>query len=80
MSKFEIHDFYCMNCGGKLPLPRRKSKLKGPLHRKKLWCPYCRTEANMIEVRNYEEKIRFEKMFKEGAFKEELKASIDFCK
>lgn len=78
MSKYEIHDFYCMKCGNKIPLPRKLNKLKESMHRKKLYCPFCATIANMVEVKTYEDKIRFREMFENGEFKKELEDSIDF--
>lgn len=77
MAKYEIHDFYCMSCGNRLPLARRTNKLREPFHRKKLYCPFCGTEANMVEVKNYKEKLKFQEMFNNGEFEEELKASIE---
>ena len=80
MAKYEIHDFYCMNCGNRFPLARRTNKLRESLHRKKLYCPFCMTEANMVEVKNYKEKIKFQEMFNNGDFKEELEQSIQIVK
>lgn len=80
MAKYEIHDFYCMRCGNRLPLARRTNKLRESLHRKKLYCPFCGVEANMVEVKNYKEKLKFQEMFKNGEFKEELEMSINFVK
>lgn len=77
MAKYEIHDFYCMNCGNRLPLARKTNRLREPMHRKKLYCPYCNIEANMVEVKNYKEKLKFQEMFANGEFEEELKISIE---
>ena len=80
MSKYEIHNFYCMNCGNSIPLPRKLNKQKESMHRKKLYCPFCMTEANMVEVRNFEDKEKFMQLFSNGDFKEELQMSISFVK
>ena len=47
--KFEIHDFYCGECGFVMPLPRKKSKKKEFAHLKKLYCIKCKEEVNFIE-------------------------------
>ena len=78
MSKYEIHDFYCMKCGNSVPLPRKLNKLRESMHRKKLHCPYCNTMANMVEVKTYEDKMKFIEMFNNGEFKAELEESLEF--
>lgn len=80
MSRYEIHNFYCMSCGNSIPLPRKLSKQKESMHRKKLYCPFCKTEANMVEVRSFEDKEKFMQAFTNGDFKEELQTSINFIK
>jgi ribosomal protein S26 len=71
MSRVVIHDFYCINCGASIPLPRRVSRGKEKGHRKKLWCWKCNMVLNHVECRNYEERMTFERQFKSGAFKKE---------
>ena len=45
-------DFYCTSCGHKgIPIIRNSGKEKEPGHLKKLYCLYCNTEKNMVEVK-----------------------------
>lgn len=71
-----IHDFYCVNCGASIPLPRKAEREKG--HRKKLWCWKCNLVVNHVECRNYKERQLFEKQFKAGAFAKEAKEEREF--
>jgi hypothetical protein len=81
MAKFEAHDFYCMNCGKKVfPIYRKKGHQHGRLHRKSLYCPWCKTECNAIEVRTAEDKEWFIQQFTAGALREEADASIEYLK
>lgn len=77
-TKTEIHNFYCLNCGKNMPLARKVSCQRERLHRKKLYCPFCRLTVNMIECRNYEDKLEFLENFEKGLYKEEAEASIEF--
>lgn len=71
------HDFYCIKCGQKsIPLPRKKRKLHGGLHRKKLYCPNCKLYINHAEVRNDEDKEEFMELFEQGFFLEEVEESL----
>lgn len=80
MTTYEIHDFYCLNCGNKsYPIARKRSHLHEKNHRKKLYCLNCKKEVNHIEVRNYEEQQDFLERFKNGEFIEEAKESIKNC-
>ena len=77
MAKYEMHDFYCINCGRKgLPCQRKMGRMHGGFHRKKLWCYTCKTEVNHVEVRNQEEKEIFMEAFNNGEYKEEANESI----
>ena len=77
MAKYEMHDFYCVNCGHKgLPCQRKIGKLHGEFHRKKLYCCTCRTEVNHVEVRNQEEAEIFMEAYNNGEYKEEANESI----
>lgn len=50
---FTISNFYCTKCGNEgIPIGRRKSKQREYEHKKKLYCIYCKTETNHIEVRS----------------------------
>ncbi len=45
-------DFYCTKCGHKgIPIIRQSGKAKEPGHLKKLYCLYCDSEENMVEIR-----------------------------
>ena len=50
--KQSFSDFYCTKCGHKgIPIIRREGHEKEPGHLKKLFCLYCNSEQNMVEVR-----------------------------
>ena len=77
-SKYLSHDFYCMNCGNRsMPLPRKKGQERERLHRKKLYCLYCKEEVNHIECRTMEEVEEFKINFAEGVYKNEAEESLD---
>lgn len=77
MARYEMHDFYCVNCGHKgLPCLRNNGRLHGEFHRKKLWCCHCKVEINHIEVRNQEEKEIFMEAFNSGEYQEEAAESL----
>ena len=77
MSGYEIHKFFCMQCGKEgLPLQRKVNHRHGKHHRKKLWCPYCKREVNHVECRNDQEVQEFKEAFAAGAYVEELAESI----
>lgn len=78
MAKIEIHDFYCLNCGNHIPIPRKTNKMREKFHRKKLYCPFCRLKINMVEIRNFEEKEQFLEDFRNGVFEDEKKESLDY--
>lgn len=76
MGKVEYHDFYCMNCGNKYTLPRRANRKKESMHRKVLYCPFCKKEVNHIEVKNYLEKQIFLENFQKGLYYQECQESL----
>lgn len=78
MAEFTIHDFYCINCGNHIPLPRKLNKQREKFHRKRLYCPFCNQEINMVEVRNFAEKEKFLEDFRNGVFKNEAEESLAF--
>ena len=81
MARYEMHDFYCINCGHKgIPITRKVGKLHGEFHRKKLYCCTCRMECNHIEVRNQEEKEIFMEAFNSGEYREEAAESLHACR
>ena len=79
--KYEAHRFFCLKCGHEnLPIYRKVGHQHKKYHRKKLYCPYCGTEVNHIEIRNDEEAYLFRKEFETGAYEEEALASIEYVK
>ena len=46
-----ISDFYCPECGFKMPLARRASLQRDKGHLKWLWCPGCNKKRNFMEIR-----------------------------
>lgn len=47
-----LSDFYCTKCGHKgLPIIRKPGKDKEPGHLKKLFCFYCNSYENMVEIK-----------------------------
>lgn len=79
IQKYEDHSFYCLNCGKRgIPIWRNKSHLYSKNHRKVLYCPYCQTEVNHLEIRNQEEMFKFKQDFEKGVYKEEATQSIAF--
>lgn len=77
MAKYESHDFYCMNCGKKgITLPRRIGKQRNSLHRKKLWCPWCKIEVNHVECRTHADVEQFKEDFVKGVYENEKEESI----
>lgn len=75
---FVLHDFYCVNCGKMaLSLPRQLNKQKEKLHRKWLYCPWCRKEINMIECKNDEDVKEFLIRFNENFYKEEMEKKYE---
>ena len=76
--KFEVHDFYCIQCGKSQPLARTRNNAKEKFHRKRLWCPWCGIEINHIECRNYEERLEFKEAFERGDFINESEESKNY--
>lgn len=81
MSKINIHDFYCINCGKKaMSLPRPQARKREQFHRKKLYCPWCKKEINCIECNNNIEVEEFKQRFKNNEFIQEAKISMELIK
>lgn len=73
------HSFYCLNCGkAGIPLARRDSFKRERMHRKKLYCPWCKMTVNHIECRSEEDIYNFKQDFENGVYKAELQESLDF--
>lgn len=77
--KVEYSDFYCINCGNKITLPRKLNLQKKAFHRKRLYCPFCKKELNFVECRNSWEAEEFKEDFENGVFIDECNESIEFC-
>lgn len=77
---YELHNFFCLNCGNKMPLMRKSAKRKEKFHRKEIYCPKCMTRVNHIECLNNIEEEQFKKEFEEGNFKQEAQESIIYAK
>lgn len=48
---FTISKLICPDCGGEFPIPRSNCNKREKGHHKKLWCPFCKREVNMLEIR-----------------------------
>lgn len=71
------HSFYCIKCGNKgIPLMRRQSLQHEKMHRKKLYCLYCKEEVNHIECKDLEEVEAFKLNFKNGVYINEAEESV----
>ena len=76
----EEHKFYCLLCGREgIPLLRKTGFQRGSLHRKKLYCPYCKVEVNHIEIKTLDEEEKFKEDFKNGVYKDEAEESRVAC-
>lgn len=49
---FEISELVCTQCNNKFPIPRRCSSRREKNHIKTIWCPYCKQDRNMNEIRS----------------------------
>ena len=75
------HSFYCIKCGNKgIPLMRRQSLQHEKMHRKKLYCLYCKEEVNHVECKNLEEVEIFKLNFKNGVYINEAEESISYVR
>lgn len=74
-----IHSFYCIKCGKMaMELPRKKGFQYERFHRKKLYCPYCKTELNCIECKNDEDVYEFKENFEKGVYENEVEDSLHY--
>ena len=81
MGKMSEHNFYCIRCGKPgIPLARKESFKHERLHRKKLYCPWCKMTVNHIECRDQEDAYVFKTNFEAGNYAEELKECLAFLK
>ena len=74
-----LHSFYCMKCGNKaMELFRKRGFQHERVHRKKLYCPYCKLELNCIECKNDEDVYEFKENFEKGVYENEVKDSLHY--
>lgn len=57
-------------------MPRKNGRQKEHLHRKKIFCPYCKVTVNHIECKDDEDVAEFKLAFENGEYKEEAMESI----
>ena len=77
--QYSEHRFFCESCGREgIPIPRKKSCQREKLHRKKLYCPWCKIEVNHIECKNQSDINKFKEDFLAGKYIEEAKKSIAY--
>ncbi len=76
--RVEYNDFYCLNCGQPITLPRRTGHQYLSGHRKVIYCPYCKETVNHVQCKTYWDVIEFKEAFERGDFIEEAKESIDY--
>lgn len=76
---YETHDFYCIHCGSRsIPIARAGNKRKSKSHRKNMYCPTCKRTVNHVECRNQFEVEDFLEDFKNGVFKDEAAAELEY--
>lgn len=60
-NKFMISDFYCTKCGRKgINIPRKVGKYREAGHLKRLYCIYCKSEQNHVEIRPFHSDYNYE--------------------
>ena len=71
------HSFYCINCGNKgIPLMRNQGFQHVGMHRKKLYCVFCKQEVNHVECKTLDDVEEFRYNFENGVYKDEAKESL----
>lgn len=70
-------DFYCINCGNKITLPRKKGHQHERGHLKKCYCYSCKHTLNFYEVKDYKDLSYFTEAFNAGEFAKMAKESIE---
>lgn len=79
--KVAMHSFYCPKCGNfTMDLPRNTGMRKEGMHRKKLYCPWCKETLNQIEITTPADLINFREAFERGDFINESQESLDFVR
>lgn len=75
------HSFYCINCGNKgIPLMRKQGFKHQGMHRKKLYCVFCKQEVNHVECKTLDEIEEFHINFENGVYKDEAEESLSFIR
>ena len=47
--------FFCTKCGKeRIPISRKKAKMRNELQLKKIWCIHCKEEVNHLEIRSFD--------------------------
>lgn len=78
---FAEHSFYCIKCGNKgIPLMRKQGFQHESMHRKKLYCPFCKEEINHVECKTIDEVEAFKENFKNGIYLAEVEESLAHCR
>lgn len=62
MSKTATSYFYCLGCLNKIPLARKKSKMREKEHLKSIYCFKCKNYINHYEVREFDFDFSIEKL------------------
>ena len=79
--KYEISEFYCINCGNRgIDILRSHNKRHKAGHMKKLNCLHCQATCNHYECPSSEDVDEFKNKFNNGEFVKLAKESIEECK
>ena len=71
------HSFYCINCGNKgIPLMRNQGFQHVGMHRKKLYCVFCKQEVNHVECKTLDDVEEFRYNFENEVYKNEAEESL----
>lgn len=79
MRGYALSKMYCVNCGKEgIGVNRKTGQFREAGHLKNLWCPWCKAEHNMAEVRpvgsyTYED---FKMEFDLGRFVNDLRVPV----
>lgn len=74
---FAEHSFYCIRCGNKgIPLMRKQGFQHERMHRKKLYCMFCKEEVNHVECKSLDDVAEFKKNFENGVYRDEAEESV----
>lgn len=72
-----LNDFYCINCGFKMTLPRKRGHQHKRGHLKKCYCVGCKQVMNFYEVKNLNDKEEFDLNYTTGAFSDMINECIE---